>query len=398
MTTKTKPIARTCVAILTGALTLPLIATPASATGVEVGGSGNTYYLTNNNDPIGERLDYGKRYDQSYVGDFNGNNQDTIMTRRGNTFFVKHELSAGNADQVFAYGKPSDTIIVGDWDGDGIDTPAVRRGNQYLFTNRLNGGVAEFAINYGRHTDQVLVGDWDNDGKDTLAIYRDNKFYLANTLNTTTAEEIVSFGNINGTPIAGSWDGGADQFGIRNNNYNLMINENGTAVETYYGKPNDNVLIGDWDGDGTDTLGVRRDHYREAEEQAARELALLEQETILSSATAQDAIMKTARGKLGSAYVYGASGPDAYDCSGFTRYVYDQAGISLPRSSTAQRDWAAANGTEVSLNNAQPGDLLWWPGHVGIYAGNGKIIDAGTPATGVSERNLYGSPKAFRIA
>ena len=84
----------------------------------------------------------------------------------------------------------------------------------------------------------------------------------------------------------------------------------------------------------------------------------------------------------GSPYVYGASGPYAFDCSGFTSYVYAQAGISIGRTTYAQY----AGGTKVS--DLQPGDLLFFNtvgslGHVGIYLGNGQMIHAGTSATGV---------------
>lgn len=79
---------------------------------------------------------------------------------------------------------------------------------------------------------------------------------------------------------------------------------------------------------------------------------------------------------VGTPYVWGGADPSGFDCSGFTWYVYQQAGISIPRSSSAQRN----AGTTVSASEASPGDLVWWPGHVGIYLGDGQHIAARNPS------------------
>jgi hypothetical protein len=101
--------------------------------------------------------------------------------------------------------------------------------------------------------------------------------------------------------------------------------------------------------------------------------------------TTLSAVLTAAASRIGMPYRWGATGPDAFDCSGLVGWAYRQAGIGLPR--TAAQLWYA--GPHVAYADAQPGDLLFWtydptaPGfidHVAIYAGNGMMIVA--PHTG----------------
>jgi cell wall-associated NlpC family hydrolase len=96
-------------------------------------------------------------------------------------------------------------------------------------------------------------------------------------------------------------------------------------------------------------------------------------------------VIAFARSQIGKTYRPGAEGPNAFDCSGFTKRAYALAGLRLPHSSGAQ----AARARTVSRAAARPGDLVVGPGHVGIYMGGGMMIDAGNSRTGVVYRRLY---------
>ncbi|KAB1647292.1 MULTISPECIES: C40 family peptidase [unclassified Pseudoclavibacter] len=105
-------------------------------------------------------------------------------------------------------------------------------------------------------------------------------------------------------------------------------------------------------------------------------------------------IIATASQFIGYPYVSGGNRPETgFDCSGLVQYVYGLHGISLPRTDAAQK----AAGTVISEAEAQPGDLVWWPGHIGFYAGNHQVLDAGNPRVGVSQRAIWGSPTFIRI-
>ncbi|MFE6480859.1 C40 family peptidase [Streptomyces rochei] len=89
-----------------------------------------------------------------------------------------------------------------------------------------------------------------------------------------------------------------------------------------------------------------------------------------------------ARQKLGSPYVWGATGPHAFDCSGLTQAAYRAAGVSLPRTTYAQID----AGRRVARSELLPGDLVFFYSgisHVGIYIGDGKMIHAPNPSAPV---------------
>lgn len=98
---------------------------------------------------------------------------------------------------------------------------------------------------------------------------------------------------------------------------------------------------------------------------------------------------------VGNPYVYGGTSlTNGADCSGFVMSVYENFGVSLPHSSTADRNVGVDVG---GLENAQPGDLVCYSGHVGIYIGDGQIVHASTASTGIKISDAdYRTPVAVR--
>lgn len=111
------------------------------------------------------------------------------------------------------------------------------------------------------------------------------------------------------------------------------------------------------------------------------------------------AAFAAAQSKLGSPYVYGATGPSSYDCSGLTSWAYAQAGVAIPRTSETQ----TGAGTKIySVSQLQVGDLVFFFNdlhHVGLYAGNGQIIHAPRSGTVVryESMNTIGGPFMFGV-
>uniref|UniRef100_UPI003F682DF5 C40 family peptidase n=1 Tax=Nocardia noduli TaxID=2815722 RepID=UPI003F682DF5 len=108
--------------------------------------------------------------------------------------------------------------------------------------------------------------------------------------------------------------------------------------------------------------------------------------------TSGEIAVEAARGKLGTNYGMGGTGPDTFDCSGLVKWSYAEAGVDTPRTSYDQ----LAAGTPVSRDDLQPGDLVSYYGgdHSALYAGNGMVIHASTYGVGVTESPVDSMPFA----
>lgn len=102
-----------------------------------------------------------------------------------------------------------------------------------------------------------------------------------------------------------------------------------------------------------------------------------------SDGSKAEQVISIAKQYTGVPYVFGGTTTSGWDCSGYTSFVFNKVGVNLPRNSGGQ----AAAGQTVSASEAKPGDLVYKPGHVGIYAGNGMMYDAGSSSSGTSYRS-----------
>ena len=129
-----------------------------------------------------------------------------------------------------------------------------------------------------------------------------------------------------------------------------------------------------------------------AEAKAAAEKKAAQEKASKSIDAKRNKVVALAKTELGKPYVWGATGPYSFDCSGLTSYVYQHAlGKNITRTTYTQ----VHQGKTVAVSTAtlKKGDLIFWgsasaPYHVGIYAGNGKYIHAATPGQGVIQARL----------
>jgi uncharacterized protein YkwD len=205
---------------------------------------------------------------------------------RGNVWSLdtngNHVFDAG--DETFTFGLPSDQPLVGDWDGDGDDDVGLFRnvngvGQFILDTNgnrTFDAGDAVFFFGLG--SDRIVIGDWDGAGRDKVGVFRNNGsgvgvFSLDTNGNRSfdAADDVFLFGLASDTIVIGDWDGdGRDNVGVFRNNgqgvgiFSLDTNGNrgfdaGDDV-FLFGLASDTMVIGDWNEDNRDEVGVFRNN------------------------------------------------------------------------------------------------------------------------------------------
>jgi Subtilase family len=172
----------------------------------------------------------------------------------------------------FFFGNPGDRGFMGDWNCDGVATPGLYRSDGFVYLrNSNNQGVADIRYFFGNPGDVPLAGDFDGNGCDSVSIYRpsEGKFYIINQLGANggsvgPAEFSYFYGVPGDTPFMGDWDGnGIDSPGLRRPSDGVVYirnsNTQGVADLTFfYGVGGDIPYAGDWNGDGADAMGLYR--------------------------------------------------------------------------------------------------------------------------------------------
>lgn len=173
----------------------------------------------------------------------------------------------------FYFGNPGDSPFTGDWNCDGIDTPGLyRQSDGYVYLRNSNTqGVADVKFFFGNPGDIPLAGDFDGDGCDSVSVYRpsESRVFVINRLGSAdeglgAAEFSFIFGNPGDKPFVGDFDGdGIDTVGLHREKHGLVYfrntNSEGPADEQFiYGDKGDRVIAGDWTADRISTPAIYR--------------------------------------------------------------------------------------------------------------------------------------------
>lgn len=160
---------------------------------------------------------------------------------------------------------------------DGIQAlPGAVRGTTWYLSENPNGGPADIVFDYGQEGDVFVMGDWNGDGTRTPGVVRGVKYgpfagkllwLLRNDLSGGEPDIVIEFGDAGGFPVVGDWDGnGVDGIGVLRNGVWELRNSPSSGPadsEFVFGQPGDHPIAGDWNGNGADSIGVKRgNQYR----------------------------------------------------------------------------------------------------------------------------------------
>lgn len=196
---------------------------------------------------------------------------------------------------TFIYGNPGDVPIIGDWDCDGFDSPGMyRQSDGYVYLRNISArGKADIRFFFGDPDDVPIAGDFNGDGCDTVSLYRPSqqRFYIINELGggdggLGVAEFDFHYGDPGDEPLVGDFDGdGMDTVGLYRPSAKRVFLLNAhrgrkADVAFAYGRAGDRVLMGHWESTGVDTVGAFRPgdrmfHLRDANAKDGNDRSIL---------------------------------------------------------------------------------------------------------------------------
>jgi hypothetical protein len=191
------------------------------------------------------------------------------------TFYLRNVNEAGDADITVAFGTKDDVPVTGDWDGNGTTTVGVYRPADSTFhlRNENSPGEPSVVVGFGMAGDLPVVGDWDGNGTATVGVFRPDKasFLLRNSNAPGDPDVTVALLAPGGLPVVGDWDGNATAtagifrtresktfFRLRNSHAAVVEAGPNVDIRVDVGEEHDLPVAGDWDGNGTATIGVYR--------------------------------------------------------------------------------------------------------------------------------------------
>jgi len=210
------------------------------------------------------------------TGCLNGDCDRVAFNDRSGRFYFWDQITHNPAIMPMFYGVPNDHPFSGDWDGNGDDTLGLyRRSDGYVYLRNTNTqGIADITFFFGNPGDIPIAGDFDGDGVDTVSIYRpsEQRFYIINQLGANggglgAAEFSFVFGDRGDVPFVGDFDGdGTDSVGLHRPSTGQVYLKNSLTggladIQFTFGNPGDKMVAGDWDGDGVDTVAVYRPRW-----------------------------------------------------------------------------------------------------------------------------------------
>lgn len=206
---------------------------------------------------------YGSPYNTTLSCDVSGDGRDDLITYNGGVWDIRSEVGPGRPYLSFSYGWPGATPVCGNWDGAGGAGIGIYAGGTWYLRNNAGPGYADAIFSYGGPSHLPVVGDWNGDGVDSIGVVDSGSYtWLVKNANSPGYWDAAwSYGFRGAIPSPGNYAGSrTTELGVYWNGiwYVRDVLGPGPARTFSYGGPDYLPLVGDWNADGRDGIGVTR--------------------------------------------------------------------------------------------------------------------------------------------